>query len=90
MTHLLPKASMGLLLAVSIPVGGSSVQWSQWGLAGVVVGYTLWRDWHREKRMSKCIDQTHSWVQDTLVRALERNTIALQKMISRLGERIEQ
>jgi hypothetical protein len=36
--------------------------------------------------MSEGIEKTHAWVQDTLVRALERNTVALQKMMAKLGK----
>ena len=73
---------MGILLAATIPVGGNPSQWAQWGLAGVVVGFTLWRDYHREKRMSAAIERDHKWVRETLVEALERNTAALDKFLA--------
>ncbi len=74
------KTGMGALLAVSVPVGGDGAMWCQWGLAGLVVSYVLWRDWLREKRMSEAIERDHKWVRDTLLDALEKNTLALQKM----------
>lgn len=83
----IPKAGMGALLLASIPVGGNPTLWAQWGLAGLVVGYTLWRDNAREKRMSEAIEKDHKWVRETLVGALERNTSALEKMTARLEER---
>lgn len=87
MMDLIPKAGMGALLLASVPVGGDPGLWAQWGLAGVVVGYTLWRDHGREKRMSAAIEHDHKWVRETLVGALERNTSALEKMSTRLEER---
>ena len=74
------KSGMGALLAISVPVGGDAAAWSQWGLAGLVVGYVLWRDWLREKRMSEAIERDHRWVRDTLLAALAKSTLALEKM----------
>jgi hypothetical protein len=80
-TDLALKLSMGTLLAITAPLDGDGAVWAQWGLAGVVVAYVLWRDWHREKRMSEAIERDHTWVRETLLGALERNTAALQKMV---------
>ena len=88
MTDYVPRIGMALLLALSAPINGDASVWAQWGLAGLVVGYTLWRDWHREKRMSEAIDEDHRWVKETLVNALERNTAALQKMTARHSGRL--
>jgi hypothetical protein len=74
------KASMGGLLMATVPVGGDISQWGQWGLAGLVVGYTLWRDWQREKCLTDAIEKHQAWVRDQLIRALERNTQALEKL----------
>jgi len=71
------KTGMGALLAISVPVGGDGAMWAQWGLAGLVVGYVLWRDWLREKRMSEAIERDHKWVRETLLSALEKSTAAL-------------
>jgi len=79
------KAGMGLLLAVATPIGGDPTLWAQWGLAGLVVGYTLWRDHNRERRMSAAIERDHKWMRETLVDALERNTAALEKVATRFG-----
>lgn len=79
------KAGMGLLLAASTPIGGDPTLWAQWGLAGLVVGYTLWRDHNRERRMSAAIERDHKWMRETLVDALERNTAALEKVATRFG-----
>jgi len=77
MVDLAMKTGMGALLAISVPVGGDSAMWAQWGLAGLVVGYVLWRDWLREKRMSEAIERDHKWVRETLLGALEKSTAAL-------------
>ena len=77
------KFGMGALLLAAIPPaeGGDQTVWAQWGLAGLVVGFTLWRDYEREKRMSAAIEAEQKWVQETLMSALERNTMAMQSLI---------
>ncbi len=80
MTETLAKAGMGALLLASIPVGGDPTLWAQWGLAGAVVGYTLWRDWQRERQMTESIERQNEWVRNTLVKALERNSVAMEKI----------
>ena len=79
-TETLTITFMCFLFAASTPVGGDPTLWAQWGLAGLVVGCTLWRDHTREKRMSQAIEKDHKWVRETLVDTLERNTAALEKM----------
>jgi hypothetical protein len=79
----LTKVGMGALLVAAVPVSGDASVWAQWGLAGLVVGYTLYRDWQRERRMSEALDKHHAWVQQTLIGALERNTVAMERIASR-------
>ena len=86
MSDTFAKAGIGLLLVASTPIGGDPTLWAQWGLAGVVVTYTLWRDHAREKRMSEAIERNSRWVRETLVDALERNTKALEKMSAKSEE----
>lgn len=74
---------LGLLFASAPVTQPAAGPWMQWGLAGVVVGYTLYRDWDRERRMSSSIQSNEQWVKDTLLSALDRNTRALE----RLGDR---
>ena len=77
------KCGMGALLLAAIPgAGGDSSVWAQWGLAGLVVGFTLWRDYLREQRMSKAIQDQQDWVQTTLMGALERNTAAINSLVA--------
>lgn len=80
-------------LAAAMPTGGTPDLWAQWGLAGMVVAYTLWRDHTREKRMSETLAQHHAeaarreqWMQTTLLSALERNTIAMERMTDHFRE----
>ena len=54
------KGTMGFLLLATVPFEGDPSAWAQWGLAGLVVGYTLWRDWQREKRMSEALEKHQS------------------------------
>ena len=84
------KCSMGALLLATVPVEPNPELWLNWGLAGLVVSYTLWRDWTREKRMSEAIDKHQAWVQQTLLCALERNTRALERISNRPCARAEE
>ena len=86
MTEKLAMTGVLLVFAASVPLGLDPKLWAEWGLAGIVVIYILWRDHSREKRMSKSIEQNHEWVRETLVDALERNTSALEKMTAKLEE----
>ncbi len=91
------KLGMGALLLAALPPveGGDQTVWAQWGLAGLVVGFTLWRDHLREKAMAGAMEKRQAeavaqqkWVQETLLSALERNTMAMQSLIGgrRQGE----
>jgi len=74
------KLSMGLLLVASVPSAPHPEVWCQWGLAGLVVGYTLWRDTQREKRMAEALEKHQEWVRTTLVGTLARTAAALEKV----------
>ena len=80
MIETIAKFSMAGLLIATTPINGDLSAWGNWGLAGLVVGYTLYRDWHRERRLSDAIEKHQSWVRDTLIGALERNTVALERL----------
>lgn len=83
----LAKVSMGALFVAAVPVDEPSLGlWAQWGLAGVVVAYVLWRDSQREGRMGKAIDLQERWVRETLVRVLERNAAAMERMVAWLEQ----
>ena len=83
MIESLAKITMGGLLVVATPIGSSTTElWAQWGLAGVVVAYVLWRDWQRERRMSIAIEHQQRWIRETLVGALERNAKAMERMVA--------
>ncbi len=83
MIESLAKTSMIVLMAGSTPVESVDPSiWMQWGLAGVVVAYVLWRDHHRERRMAAAIDAQQRWIRDTLVAALDRNAKAMERMVS--------
>ena len=83
------KCGMACLMVAAVPgADGGSEVWAQWGLAGLVVGFTLWRDYLREKAMAAAMEKRQAeavgqqkWVQDTLMGALERNTLAMQSLI---------
>jgi hypothetical protein len=87
MTETLLKLGMGALFVASVPADGVPELWLQWGLAGIVVGYTLHRDWQRQKRMSEALERHQAWVQQTLLGALERSSIAIEKLTALQNER---
>ncbi len=87
MIETVAKLSMVGLFAAATPIDATEPSlWAQWGLAGVVVAYVLWRDWQREKRMGAAIDSQQKWIRETLVGALERNAAAMERMASWLED----
>lgn len=82
------KLSMGLFFIAAAPLDASTSDiWLQWGLAGVVIAYTLARDWQREKRMYEELNRHHLWAQSTLMAALDRSSIAIEKITQLERER---
>ena len=63
-------------LAVDYPMPSVSEEWGKWGLAGMVVAYTLWRDWEREKRMAATILAHDMWVKEQMITAIRDTTTA--------------
>lgn len=53
--------------------------WAEYGLAGLVVGFTLWRDVRREIRQAKENRLQQQWIQETLVGVINRNTEAQER-----------
>ena len=83
-TELMYKTGMGVLLLVAIPNGdvpGAGV-WAQWGLAGLVVCYTLWRDNARECRLGASLEEHQKWMRDVFIEAIQKNTSALDRIIN--------
>jgi hypothetical protein len=77
------KISMATLLIAASPLDAPEpALWAQWGLAGVVVAYVLWRDHQREKRMATAIEAQQRWIRETLVKTLERNASAMERMVT--------
>lgn len=73
----------------SVPVGGPTSDWTQFGLAGAVVAFVLWRDYRREDRFQSVIaawearvDKLQLWIQAKLMTALSANTRALEQIES--------
>ena len=83
MIETLAKTAMLGLLAAAVPMDTPEpALWAQWGLAGVVVAYVLWRDHQREKRMATAIEAQQRWIRETLVKTLERNASAMERMVT--------
>ena len=81
MIETVAKMSMVGLFAAATPLDASDPSvWANWGLAGVVVGYVMYRDWQREKRLSTAIEAQQKWIRETLVETLARNAKAMERM----------
>lgn len=87
MYETMAKTGMVALLGVTTPIGGTEGDWAQWGLAGLVVMYTLWRDHERERRMSTAIENHQNWVRDTLAQSLNNNANTLQRIEQHMTEK---
>lgn len=81
MIESIPKCAMAALLLASIPTAPDPNLWAQWGLAGLVVSFTLWRDHARERRMSESLEKHEEWVRSRLLSALERNSLAIERLL---------
>jgi hypothetical protein len=81
MNETLAKVVLVSLVAATVPLDATEPSiWMQWGLAGLVVAYVLWRDWQRERRLSAAIEAQQRWIRETLVGTLERNAAAMERM----------
>ena len=89
MTNVMAVVSFSAFMLASLPHGDDLTIWMQWGLAGVVVGLTLYMSWLRECRMSKELERQQEWTRTTLVKAIERNNAVLARLMERLGEKGE-
>lgn len=77
----LTKLAMVALLGASIPFSQADLNpWAQWGLAGLVVGFTLWRDHQREARLEHQLRDQHTWTRDRLLAALEHHTAVMERL----------
>ena len=63
-------------LVSDAPAGFCAEEWGKWGLAGLVVAYTLWRDWEREKRMADTIKMHDIWVKEQMLTAIRESAAA--------------
>jgi hypothetical protein len=87
MIETLTKLTMLGLFAAATPVETTDASlWANWGLAGVVVAYVIHRDWQREKRLSSAIEGQQRWIRETLVQTLERNAVAMERMLTWLED----
>ncbi|NRA38415.1 MAG: hypothetical protein HRU15_09765 [Planctomycetes bacterium] len=86
MDDMFAKLAMLLVLGATTPIGEDMTVWGQWGLAGAVVAYTLYRDFHREKRLARSLETQQRWLRDTLMTALNKNSDALNRVARLLKE----
>ena len=81
MIETISKLTMVALFAVATPIDTAEPSlWANWGLAGVVVAYVLWRDWQREQRLAHAIEAQQRWIRETLMDTLARNAAALERV----------
>lgn len=77
-------AVMWLLLAVAAPLGEDGQSWAQWGLAGLLVGYTQWRDWRREDQMRTAREADREWERERMLPAIERASSVIEQCTRQL------
>lgn len=53
---------------------------TQWGLAGAIILFTLWRDWQREGRMSLKNHELEEYIRTEMRQVVEANTKALHEV----------
>jgi hypothetical protein len=58
-------------------------QWGEWGLAGIVIGIVMYRDYRREDRLAERLSKQEDWIKDSLVETLQENTAAIEKLAQR-------
>lgn len=77
MNHCFGLWFLGMMASTDFPTDDVAA-WGKWGLAGVIIMYTLWRDWDREKRMSAALDARDEWTKEQMLLALKENSAALK------------
>jgi len=65
------------------PDAGIVIPWGQWGLAGGVIAFVLWRDWDRERRMAERSMQQEDWARSRLLDTLETVAAAISRLCDR-------
>jgi len=75
------RLSMITTLAAATPAtAGTFEPWAQWGLAGLVVAFVLWDNAQRERRMNRIMQENSTWVKETLLGALAKNTQVMEQV----------
>lgn len=69
---LLKVGMVTIFLAETPGFGLNAGEWGQWGLAGMVIAFVLWRDWKREIEMSAHRAASELWVREKLLTVLTR------------------
>lgn len=59
--------------------------WAQWGLAGLVVGFSLWRDWQRERLLHARLDAHEQWLRTHMLQIIDRNTAVMARLEQCMG-----
>lgn len=59
----------------------------QWGLAGVVIAYVLYRDHQRETSMRAQSEEEQRWIKETLITAINQSTTAINRVNDTLNKR---
>lgn len=90
-----PQSVLSSTWLLSAPVASPNpADWTQWGIAGAIIAYVLWRDSQREKRsteMSQNMEKrlndlsvelanANLYARDTLATIVRENTTALRQI----------
>ena len=72
--------SVGLVSATIPPI---DQQWGQWGLAGIVIGFVMYRDYRREDKLSDRLGKQEDWIKKELAETINKNTIVIERLCNR-------
>lgn len=77
---ILLASGVAILNAASsaVPSSFNFGQLTQWGLAGAIIVFTLWRDWQREGIMTRRNQELEDYIRNKMAPVIEANNQALK------------
>lgn len=67
-----PLPFLPILAAIPEATGTPALDvWAQWGLAGIVIAFTMYRDAKREARLSAALERNETFVREKLSSLVE-------------------
>jgi hypothetical protein len=54
---------------------------AQWGLAGTIIVFTLWRDWHREQNLQSILTERDEYIRCEMQRHISESSEVSRRMV---------